>query len=240
MNVVRAIASAMDEAIDQKQSILFPVHNGTALHIAAAHGALARWGEGAAASILTIPFYAKEKAVGAFTFERSSLAFEQDTIDQIDAVVTVVGPLLELKRAEDRWLFSKAIKSIRNQVQRLTGPHHYRRKVAAAAVLALVGVVYFLTWDYRLTAPATLEGLVQRVVAVPFDGYLSSEHARAGDTVRSGQVLAALDDRELVLKRHVQLASVDRRLPNTAKLSLSGRLRTSRSSRPRSNRPTPG
>jgi transcriptional regulator with GAF, ATPase, and Fis domain len=147
MNVVRAIASAMDEAIDQKQSILFPVHNGTALHIAAAHGALARWGEGAAASILTIPFYAKEKAVGAFTFERSSLAFEQDTIDQIDAVVTVVGPLLELKRAEDRWLFSKAIKSIRNQVQRLTGPHHYRRKVAAAAVLALVGVGYFLTWD---------------------------------------------------------------------------------------------
>ena len=86
-------------------------------------------------------------------------------------------------------------------MQRLTGPHHYRRKVAAAAVLALVGVGYFLTWDYRLTAPATLEGLVQRVVAVPFDGYLSSEHARAGDTVRSGQVLAALDDRELVLKR---------------------------------------
>ncbi len=55
--------------------------------------------------------------------------------------------------------------------------------------------------DYRVTAKTVIEGEVQRVVAAPFAGFIHAGHVRAGDTVRQGQVLATLDDRELRLEQ---------------------------------------
>ena len=52
-----------------------------------------------------------------------------------------------------------------------------------------------------MAAPALLEGEVQRTGVAPFDGYLASQHARPGEVVEAGQVLAALDDRDLALER---------------------------------------
>jgi RND family efflux transporter MFP subunit len=46
-----------------------------------------------------------------------------------------------------------------------------------------------------------LEGLVQRSVVAPFEGYLASQRVRAGETVEEGDVLATLDDRDLSLER---------------------------------------
>jgi multidrug resistance efflux pump len=42
---------------------------------------------------------------------------------------------------------------------------------------------------------------VQRAAVAPFDGFLRDAPARAGDTVRAGQLLARLEDRELKLER---------------------------------------
>ena len=54
--------------------------------------------------------------------------------------------------------------------------------------------------DYRVTADARVEGRIQRVLVAPFDGYIASQAARAGDQVSSGTVLATLDDRDLSLE----------------------------------------
>jgi RND family efflux transporter MFP subunit len=52
-----------------------------------------------------------------------------------------------------------------------------------------------------VTADATLEGTVQRAVVAPFDGYIAEANVRPGDIVSEGQVLAALDDKDLTLER---------------------------------------
>ncbi|MCX7196827.1 MAG: HlyD family efflux transporter periplasmic adaptor subunit [Proteobacteria bacterium] len=54
---------------------------------------------------------------------------------------------------------------------------------------------------FRIAAPATVEGKVQRSAVAPFEGYLREAPARAGDRVRAGDVLARLDDRDLRLER---------------------------------------
>ncbi len=42
---------------------------------------------------------------------------------------------------------------------------------------------------------------MRRAVVAPYDGFIKEANARAGDTVKEGQVLATLEDRDLLLER---------------------------------------
>ena len=55
--------------------------------------------------------------------------------------------------------------------------------------------------DYRIAADSTLEGTVRRAIVAPFEGYIESAPARAGDQVRAGELLSRMDDRDLRLDR---------------------------------------
>src|SRR5437773_2548786 len=60
--------------------------------------------------------------------------------------------------------------------------------------------------ECRVSAKTVMEGEVQRAAVAPFDGYVAQSLVRAGDTVKKGQVLARLDERELKLEQ-TRLAS---------------------------------
>jgi RND family efflux transporter MFP subunit len=64
-------------------------------------------------------------------------------------------------------------------------------------------VVFFslFTVDYRVSAPTSIEGEVQRAVAAPFNGYIKEAPVRPGDVVKEGDLLCLLDDRDLRLER---------------------------------------
>ena len=200
MNLVRMIGAAMDEAIDQEMLLRYPTTAGGANLAALAHADLARvHGAGA---ILTVPFTVNEDFLGAFTFERpAGMGFDHAAVELCECVAAVVGPILEEKRLNDRLLVVKAIDTARRQFERLIGPRHWGRKLAAVAAALLIGFFAVARDEYRVTAEAVLEGRIQRVVVAPFDGFINSRHARAGDRVAKGDVLAALDDTELSLKR---------------------------------------
>jgi len=78
-------------------------------------------------------------------------------------------------------------------------------------------LLLFAKGDYRVTADATLEGRVQRSIVAGIDGYISEANVRAGDLLESGQVMARLDDRDLLLQRrnwsgkHAQLVKEHRK-----------------------------
>jgi RND family efflux transporter MFP subunit len=55
--------------------------------------------------------------------------------------------------------------------------------------------------DYRVPAKAVLEGEIQRSVVAPFEGYIAQAYIRAGQTVKKGQLLAKLDDRDLLVEK---------------------------------------
>jgi RND family efflux transporter MFP subunit len=59
----------------------------------------------------------------------------------------------------------------------------------------------FAKGDYRVTAPTSLEGTVQRMISAPFSGYVADAPARPGNVVRQGELLARIDDRDLKLER---------------------------------------
>jgi RND family efflux transporter MFP subunit len=200
MNLVRDIAAAMDEAIDQQAVVLYPARDDWEYRVTQAHTELALGHR--AGSILTVPLHGHGTTFGALTFECfTGSVFDEDTVGLCDAVASVVGPILDEKRRNDRLILAKLAESAWTQIRRLFGPRYFGRKLATAAAVLLVAVLTLVTDDYRITSPAVLEGRVQRTIVAPFDGYLASQHARAGEVVKKAQVLATLDRQELALER---------------------------------------
>ncbi|GAB4278048.1 MAG: hypothetical protein Kow0092_33840 [Deferrisomatales bacterium] len=221
MNLIHAVAAAMEEAVDQAAVIVHPEPPDGEPYVSRAHGELARrYGAGA---VCTVPVLRDGEPVGALTLERGEeRPFDPGERELCESLASLAGPVLEDKRREDRWLVAKAATAAYEQLERLVGPRHVGRKLLAAAAVALALFFSVAQGDYRVAATASLEGAVQRALVAPFQGYVLEAHARAGDVVREGEVLAALDDRDLSLER-LKWASQREQLAKKYREALAGR-----------------
>lgn len=200
-NIVRHIEAAMDEAFDQQATVVFPAAPDSRAQLTRAHAELSRH-HGGGASICTVPLTSDGQVIGGLTLERpAGEDFDAESVELCERVASMVGPLLELKRRDDRWLFHKMWDSLHTHGTNLVGPRHWGLKFSALAATGLTVFLCIATGDYRVGAEATLEGSVQRVITAPQDGYIAQAHSRAGGIVHAGDVLATLDDRDLKLEQ---------------------------------------
>jgi hypothetical protein len=198
-HIVSAIENAMEETADQSASIVVPPLSSTTRRIALAHEDLAR--RSGAASIASVVMSGSSGCSGVILLERDSHdAFDAATLELIEAVGALVGPELRTKADADRWLTGRAIRSATSGLKALLGPGRPTLKVTAAAIAGVLVYLAVADGDFRITAKAVVEGGVQRASVAPFDGYIVTASTRAGDIVEEGQVMAALDDRELRLE----------------------------------------
>lgn len=199
-NLMRAVEEAMDEAIDQRHTVVYPAERASQRVVALSHANLVR--EAESGSAVTLPLESAGEVVGALTLERAAgFQFDALSVEICEAVAAVAGPIVELKRANERGLLAHFGHSARDFWAKLVGPGH---PVLKLVILTVAGVTAFLSIaasDYRVSANATVEGEVQRAISAPFDGYVKEAYLRAGDTVEKGQVIARLDDRDLRLER---------------------------------------
>jgi Tfp pilus assembly protein, pilus retraction ATPase PilT len=116
-------------------------------------------------------------------------------------IAALIGPALELKRQHDRSLPFKIWESSRRQIGKVIGAGHVGLKLILLLATAVGALLFTTTGDFRVASKALLEGEVQRVAVAPFQGYVKTAPVRAGDIVKTGQVLATLQDRDLQLER---------------------------------------
>ncbi|MCJ7498835.1 HlyD family efflux transporter periplasmic adaptor subunit, partial [bacterium] len=119
----------------------------------------------------------------------------------VDTLVSLIGPVLEEKRLNDRLLIIRIMDSVKEGLGKVVGPGHLVLKAVCASLLTAVVFMSLANGQYRVTAKTIIEGSVQRAVVVPFDGFLLEASVTAGDTVREGQILCSLDDRDMKLER---------------------------------------
>lgn len=199
-NIIRAIEAAMEEAADQLATVLFPPRGDGPFQVTRAHAELNQ--QHGAGSVCTIPLTAGGKVLGAMVLELPAGAqFDAHTVELAEHAALLLGPVLDVKRKEDRWLGRKAVDSVQTHAGHLIGPGHIALKLWAIVLAAVVAFFALVDGPYMITADANLEGLVQRAVTASMQGYVVEARARAGDIVRKGDVLAALDDRDLRLER---------------------------------------
>jgi RND family efflux transporter MFP subunit len=200
MDLTRAVCAAMDEALDQKTVVRYPPAAEDEIVVLRDHERLAT--EHGSGSVLTVPLAGAGEFAAALTFERpASMPFGRAELDLAQAAGAAVARILELKKLNERALALRVKDEAREQLRRLIGPRYVKRKLAAGLSLLALVFFTFATGDYRVAAPATLEGAVRRTLAAPFDGYIASAALRAGDLARAGTVLATLDDRDTRLER---------------------------------------
>jgi hypothetical protein len=199
-NLMRAVATAMDEAVDQGATVVLPPPKGAQPLVRRAHEALAsELGSGA---IVTVPMLVSGKPVGALTLERSAESgFDAPTIELCEAVAGLAGPMLDVHRREDRWFGARLAAWWREKLGQLFGPRHAGLKLAAILAFALLAFLTLVKGDFRVSASTVLEPQLQLAATAPFNGYIREAPVRAGDLVKQGALLARLDDRELKIER---------------------------------------
>lgn len=189
----RALEHAMDEAIDQAAIVRWPVEPGDPPRIGALHAQYARLTQ---SRVTTVPLIDGERVIGALTVEHPpGEVHDPATMRDAADLTAPLGPLIELRRLAEanglaRW---RLLEARRAPVQRR------RRAVSWAAGAGVLLLACFPVSD-RVGAPVRVEGEVQRLLVSPVDGFIGAVHARPGDAIRAGQVIAELAREELDLE----------------------------------------
>ena len=216
--LLRDIGAAMEEGIWQGATLTFPQPDGAQPRVDRLHAALAQ--RHGAQSIYTVPLVKSGKPVGAVMLERNHTdPLPRAEVTLCENVAALLGPLLVTKRSVDRAWPMKILLALREAAAPLLGPGHKLAKAITAVLLVIVVAGALISADYRVSAPARLEGAVQRVLVASADGYLKEAHVRPGDLVKAGQLLAELADEDLKLEQRRALSDVAQ-LENTSGAAL--------------------
>ena len=198
-NFIRSIGAAMEEAVDQKSTLIYPPSSTSIPGVTRVHEKLAQ--EHNVGAICTVPLCSDERVYGALTFERSANhPVDQQLVGLCETIAQMIGPVMDTKRRDDRVIFVKIWQSFVDLIRRLFGARYFGLKLTALCLASVIVFFSLATTDYRVSANTWLEGAVQRVVVSPMNAYIAEAYVRAGDIVREGDLIVSLDDKDLRLE----------------------------------------
>lgn len=205
MALINAIESAMDEAVEQQTSV------GSSLQLVApghSHEHLRSVTSGR--DCYTVPIKFKETILGAITVMGVSEGASREDVAWLEHVAEAAAPVLNLQLRENRSLLQRVQMRLLESWRAFSGREHTGRQlVAMVALLVFIGSLLF-TGTHRVAARASLEGSDKQMITAPTTGFVLEAVARAGDTVEQGDVIARLDDRELLVKQRQWHAEIDK------------------------------
>jgi multidrug resistance efflux pump len=183
--LVRALALAMEEALDRGETLALPDASGTSAAARAFPKVLASPG------CLVVP----DRAAGACAL----VLWRDSPTASAEATAALLRPALALLGD-----------GTRNSAARRRRARHLARLWPVAALTLLVGLAAVTPRPDEVVASFVAQPSVVHVVTAPFDGVLEASSVRPGDLVSEGEVLARLSTRELEL----ELAAVRARAAN--------------------------
>lgn len=201
--------AAMEEALDASTSVRFCADEQQ--NTASAHAALAH--AFGAKHVITTPLLLGSRAIGALVVERhANEAFAPAQSEWLDALAPMLAGAIEQKRVAELSYATRIRRDMAAFAGAVVGPRYLAWKLAAVALVAACAALVFVDLDYKVRAKTVIEGQVQRTAAVPFQGFVATSFVRAGDTVRKGQLLCMMDDRELKLEHDKAASEHEQRL----------------------------
>lgn len=136
----------------------------------------------------------------------------------------LIEPRLRDLRLRSLSLALRAKQRFRSLSERVFGPEHAVLKAVSAIVVLALLYVLLGSWNYRVEANAQLNTESTRLISAQFDGRVDQVYATAGDLVKAGSLLVALDTRELEQQQSELSAEVAKTETEVHKNRADGRL----------------
>ena len=208
--VVDAIENAMEECLAQTAAIAYPPVPMTRGRVSVAHRDLSMLNPSSTVTA-SVVLPSPGGAVGVLTFERKAdEPFDDDALRLAEAAGALLGPVLRIQTNNDRIVAGRILDTVHDGVLALVGREKPSLKLAAIGVVLIAAILSVARGEFRVTARAVLEGRVQRAAVVPFDGFIATSPVRPGDRLHAGDLLAAMDDHDLILERTRAWADVEK------------------------------
>ena len=197
-DLVRLMTAAMYEAGDQGVLVVYPSRPTDRVRLTLAHATLHQL---SAMPVASVPLIHQQRLVGVLTVEWQGVASAPAVaLPVLESLGQTLAPLVDLtERAERTWA-QRCMDTARRYRARLTAARDPVPKLLVGTVVFVFLLLTLLPLDYRIGAPARVEGAEQRVVAAAMDGYLHRTFVKPGDTVRAGMLLVELANQDLLLE----------------------------------------
>lgn len=204
---VGSIENMMEEALDQGSTIAVPALRGTPYCVDVAHAEFSQQQGGAA--VCSVLLGGRTEALGVLTIEaRAGESLTADAVLTAEAIAELAGAVLAGRVRAHKWIAGRGVDALARTWNTLASPGRPALKLGLLTVALGIVALVFVEGSFRVTARSVVEGVVQRTAVAPHDGYVSSAPIRAGDVVHEGELLATLDDRDLILERVKWLSEV--------------------------------
>ena len=223
-NLIRNMTAAMDESIDEKSTIVYPSTDDAQPIISIAHEQLAKFQGGR--DICTIPLRFRGQYIGAICLERpENQGFDDSLVQHTQKISDLIGPLLFVLHQEQRGVIRRLKDFVNDAKINIFGHEKSAAYIFGISLFVVLVFFSFFPSTYRITANVIMEGSSQRIMAAPVDGYIATANKRAGDTVKAGDLIATLDDKDLKLEA-IKLKSQRQQLQRKYRSSLASRDRS--------------
>ena len=197
------LIGAMDEAIEQAQSLAWPPAEadppdaGSAVQME-----LCSLQQGQGGAVAVLPLGHDGLAFAALCVERErGPAFSRAELAQLEALMSLALPALRWMHHGAQPWHRKAWADARRAAAGWRRPERRARRRLLAAGLLAVAFVALAPLEHTVSGRARVEGAEQRVLAAPTDGFVGAAHVRPGDRVKAGAPLVDLLEGDLRLER---------------------------------------
>jgi hypothetical protein len=195
--LAKAYLHAMEEAYDYGKVVLYNAASESSYF--PMHQALLQ--TSGSTYVLSYPLFEGGYSRGILVLERSGKTFDDAELVWLDVFTAMVAPIIAQRKKAEQNALLRLLDAVKSVFAKLLGPRYLVWKAVAAAILIIAAILMLVRIDYRVTAKTVIEGEIQRAVSAPFDGFIGSSYVRASDTVKQGQWLASLDDRDLIIEK---------------------------------------
>lgn len=207
MDAVQAIETAMEEAFDQDEEVVWPRPEDSNT-VVGNHEAFAR--EQGVGSMLSLPIRLGGEPVAVLSCERATESFSESDITGIRVLCDQAARRLDDLKNNDRWFGAKWAQTFKDSLAVFLGVEHTFAKILGVLIALSLGILIFGTWEYRVEAPFILKTDDLMYLPAPFDGYIDKVNSQVGDLVSKNDLLLTLNIQDLLLEESSALANRSR------------------------------
>lgn len=118
----------------------------------------------------------------------------------IQASADILSPVFYRWQQAEQNIVQHSYRSSTSLLQKIVGKGYLAYKLLAVIITAILLAITLIPVEDVVNAPLYLEGDKRYTITTPQKGYLGELMVRPGDTVKQGQILAKLEDKDLKLE----------------------------------------